>query len=80
MFRRTAEKSKVQKKNVENGSFENGKYFPLAMARVGERLKIAKLKGSESTMYRLISLGLVPGTNVQNSSISGSHVNFGFWI
>ncbi|MEM7713602.1 MAG: ferrous iron transport protein A [Cyanobacteria bacterium P01_A01_bin.68] len=43
------------------------------MARVGERLKIAKLKGSESTMHRLISLGLVPGTNVQNSSISGCY-------
>jgi ferrous iron transport protein A len=50
-----------------------GKSFPLAMASIGEQLLIVKLKGSESTVRRLIGMGLVPGCEVQIiSSTNGS--------
>ena len=52
-----------------------GKSFPLAMAREGERLQIVKLKGSEGIVHRLISMGLVPGAQIQLINIvSGSAI------
>ena len=51
-----------------------GKSFPLAMANIGEKLRIVKLKGSEGTVRRLIGMGLVPGIEVQIISNSGGSV------
>lgn len=50
------------------------KSFPLAMASVGEKLRIVKLKGSEGTVRRLIGMGLVPAIEVQIISNSGGSV------
>ncbi|NJR65954.1 MAG: ferrous iron transport protein A [Leptolyngbyaceae cyanobacterium CRU_2_3] len=41
------------------------KAFPLAMGKVGERLAISQLNGSEGTVRRLIGLGLLPGIELQ---------------
>ncbi|WP_293148046.1 MULTISPECIES: FeoA family protein [unclassified Microcoleus] len=54
-----------------------GKSFPLAMASVGDKLRIVKLKGSEGTVRRLIGMGLVPGIEVQIVSNSGGSVIVG---
>ncbi len=51
-----------------------GKSFPLAMASIGEKLRIVKLKGSEGTVRRLIGMGLVPSIEVQIISNSGGSV------
>jgi len=51
-----------------------GKSLPLAMASVGEKLRIVKLKGSEGTVRRLIGMGLVPSIEVQIVSTSGGSV------
>jgi ferrous iron transport protein A len=51
-----------------------GKSFPLAMASIGETLRIVKLKGSEGTVRRLIGMGLVPTIEVQIVSTSGGSV------
>ncbi len=53
------------------------KSFPMAMASVGERLLIVKLKGSEGTVRRLIGMGLVPGCQVQIISIANGSVIVG---
>ena len=47
------------------------------MASVGERLAIAKLKGTEGTVHRLIGMGLVPGTELQIISIGNGSVIVG---
>ncbi|MEG4319736.1 MULTISPECIES: FeoA family protein [unclassified Microcoleus] len=54
-----------------------GKSFPLAMASIGDKLRIVKLKGSEGTVRRLIGMGLVPGIEVQIVSNSGGSVIVG---
>lgn len=65
---------------TENSSTETqppvgeGKSFPVAMASIGEKLRIVKLKGSEGTVRRLIGMGLVPGIEVQIISNSGGSV------
>jgi ferrous iron transport protein A len=65
---------------TENSSTETqpavgeGKSFPLAMASIGEKLRIVKLKGSEGTVRRLIGMGLVPSIEVQIISNSGGSV------
>lgn len=51
-----------------------GKSFPVAMASIGEKLRIVKLKGSEGTVRRLIGMGLVSGIEVQIISNSGGSV------
>lgn len=53
------------------------KSFPMAMASVGERLLIVKLKGSEGTVRRLIGMGLVPGCQVQIISTTNGSVIVG---
>jgi ferrous iron transport protein A len=50
------------------------KSFPLAMAGVGDRLKITKLKGSEGMVKRLIGMGFVAGCEVQIISTNGGSV------
>ena len=65
----TAEKAR----EVPYKQSNTGKSFPLAMACEGERLQIAKLKGSEGTVHRLIGMGLVPGAEIKLINIvSGS--------
>ncbi|MFS8117386.1 MAG: FeoA family protein [Microcoleus sp.] len=64
---------------TENSSTETqpagpGKSFPVAMASVGEKLRIVKLKGSEGTVRRLIGMGLVPSIEIQIISNSGGSV------
>ncbi|XZN89024.1 MAG: FeoA family protein [Microcoleus sp.] len=56
-----------------------GKSFPLAMASVGEKLRIVKLKGSEGTVRRLIGMGLVPAMEVHIVSNSGGFCDCGNW-
>jgi ferrous iron transport protein A len=53
------------------------KSFSLAMASVGEQLLIVKLRGSESTVRRLIGMGLVPGCEVQIISTTNGSVIVG---
>lgn len=48
--------------------------FPLAMANVGERLWIVKLRGSEDMVRRLIGMGLVPGCEVEIISTTDGSV------
>jgi len=50
------------------------KSFPLAMASIGDKLRIVKLKGSEGTVRRLIGMGFVSGIEVQIISNSGGSV------
>ncbi|PAX49090.1 FeoA family protein, partial [Brunnivagina elsteri] len=54
--------------------FNTGKSFPLAMACMGDRLKIVRLKGSEGMVKRLIGMGFVAGCEVQIISTSGGSV------
>ncbi len=68
---------------TEEGSTEirpdsaQGKLFPLAMASIGDKVRIVKLKGSDGTVRRLIGMGLVPGIEVQIVSNSGGSVIVG---
>ncbi len=74
-FGQTPETPEAEENTIESGSFvDTGKSFPLAMASVGERLAIAKLKGTEGTVHRLIGMGLVPGTELQVISIANGSV------
>ncbi|MBC1238387.1 FeoA family protein [Nostoc sp. 2RC] len=74
-FGETPETPELEEKTPKSGSFVNtGKSFPLAIASVGERLVIAKLKGTEGTVRRLIGMGLVPGTELQVISIANGSV------
>ncbi len=50
------------------------KSFPLAMACVGDRIKVVKLKGSEGMVKRLIGMGFVAGCEVQVISTNGGSV------
>lgn len=50
------------------------KSFPLAMASIGDKLRIVKLKGSDGTVRRLIGMGFVSGIEVQIISNSGGSV------
>ncbi|MEG4013338.1 MULTISPECIES: FeoA family protein [unclassified Microcoleus] len=50
------------------------KSFPLAMASVGEKLRIVTLRGSEGYVRRLIGMGFVSGTELQIISHSGGSV------
>ncbi|MEG4282339.1 FeoA family protein [Microcoleus sp. A006_D1] len=50
------------------------KSFPLAMASIGDKLLIVKLKGSDGTVRRLIGMGFVSGIEVQIISNSGGSV------
>lgn len=71
----TPEVSGNQKCSKENQpGLPEGKSFPLAMASVGEKLRIVKLKGSEGTVRRLIGMGLVPAIEVHIVSNSGGSV------
>jgi ferrous iron transport protein A len=60
--------------NLNDGVCDKAKSFPLAMASVGECLRIAKLRGSEGTVRRFISMGFVPGCEVQIISVTGGSV------
>ncbi|QMS86510.1 ferrous iron transport protein A (plasmid) [Nostoc edaphicum CCNP1411] len=74
-FGETPQTPELEEKTLNNGSFVNtGKSFPLAIASVGERLAIAKLKGTEGTVRRLIGMGLVPGSELQVISIANGSV------
>lgn len=64
----TAAKIEVQPDSAKSKS------FPLAMASVGEKLRIVKLKGSDGTVRRLIGMGFVSGTELQIISNSGGSV------
>lgn len=65
---------------TENSSTEvqpdsaKSKSFPLAMASVGEKLRIVTLRGSEGCVRRLIGMGFVSGTELQIISHSGGSV------
>lgn len=71
----TPEVSETEDSSTETQSAVAGnKSFPLAMASIGEKLRIVKLKGSEGTVRRLIGMGLVPSIEVQIISNSGGSV------
>ncbi|GJD15171.1 FeoA [Rivularia sp. IAM M-261] len=63
--------------NINDEACDAAKCFPLAMASVGECLRIARLKGSEGTVRRFISMGFVPGCQVQIISVTGGSVIVG---
>ncbi|MEO6863416.1 MAG: FeoA family protein [Microcoleus sp.] len=74
----TPEVSQTEDSNTEaQPDSTKSKSFPLAMATVGEKLRIVKLKGSDGTVRRLIGMGLVPGIEVQIVSNSGGSVIVG---
>jgi ferrous iron transport protein A len=74
-FGQTPDTTQAGENTDESGSFaDTGKSFPLAMASVGERLAIAKLKGTEGTVRRLIGMGLLPGTQLEIISIANGSV------
>ncbi len=66
----------LTKENSAEMGFEidTGKSFPLAMASVGECLRIVKLKGAEGTVRRLIGMGFVPGIELQIISTTNGSV------
>jgi ferrous iron transport protein A len=71
----TPEVSETEDSSTETQpAVAGGKSLPLAMASIGEKLRIVKLKGSEGTVRRLIGMGLVPGIEVQIISNSGGSV------
>ncbi len=77
-FGQTKQTPKAEENTLERGYLlETAKSFPLPMASVGERLAIAKLKGTEGTVHRLIGMGLVPGTELQIISIGNGSVIVG---
>lgn len=49
-------------------------YLSLINVKVGDRLWIVKLNGSEGMVCRLIGMGLLPGTELQIISTTGSSV------
>jgi ferrous iron transport protein A len=74
-FGQTPETPEAEESTLKSGSvLKTSKSFPLAMASVGECLAIAKLKGTEGTVRRLIGMGLVPGTKLQVISIANGSV------
>jgi ferrous iron transport protein A len=74
-FGQTPQTLETEENTPKSGSFvDTSKSFPLAMASVGERLAIAKLKGTEGTVRRLIGMGLVPGTELQIIIIANGSV------
>ncbi|MFM9266744.1 FeoA family protein [Tychonema sp. BBK16] len=70
----TPEVSETEDSTANQPAVGEGKSFPLAMASIGEKLRIVKLKGSEGTVRRLIGMGLVPSIEVQIISNSGGSV------
>lgn len=70
----TPEVSETENSSTETQPAGHGKSFPVAMASVGEKLRIVKLKGSEGTVRRLIGMGLVPSIEIQIISNSGGSV------
>lgn len=70
----TPEVSETENSSTETQPAGPGKSFPVAMASVGEKLRIVKLKGSEGTVRRLIGMGLVPSIEIQIISNSGGSV------
>lgn len=74
----TAEASQTEDSSTEiQPDSPQSKSFPLAMASIGDKLRIVKLKGSDGTVRRLIGMGLVPGIEVQIVSNSGGSVIVG---
>ncbi|WP_042490571.1 FeoA family protein [Anabaena sp. PCC 7108] len=74
-FGQTPQTPQAEENILKSGSFvDTGKSFPLAMANVGERLAIVKLKGTEGTVHRLIGMGLLPGTELQIISIANGSI------
>ena len=71
----TPEASKTEEGSTEiQPDSTKSKSFPLAMASIGEKLRIVKLKGSDGTVRRLIGMGFVSGIEVQIVSNSGGSV------
>ncbi|MEG4225000.1 FeoA family protein [Microcoleus sp. N9_B2] len=71
----TPEVSKTEDSSTEaQPDSAKSKSFPLAMAIIGDKLRIVKLKGSEGTVRRLIGMGFVSGIEVQIISNSGGSV------
>jgi ferrous iron transport protein A len=71
----TPEVSETEDSSTETQpAVAGGKLFPVAMASIGEKLRIVKLKGSEGTVRRLIGMGLVPAIEIQVISNSGGSV------
>jgi ferrous iron transport protein A len=73
-FDRTPQTAKAKNDTLKGDSSTDGKSFPLAMARVGERLEVAKLKGGEGTVHRLIGMGLIQGTELQIVNIVNENI------
>ena len=68
----TPEASETEDSSTENQSDSaHSKSFPLAMASIGEKLQIVKIKGGEGTVHRLIGMGFIPGIEVKVISNSG---------
>ncbi|MEG5058676.1 FeoA family protein [Microcoleus sp. A2-C5] len=71
----TPEVSQTEDSSIEaQPDSSQTKSFPLAMASIGDKLRIVKLKGSEGTVRRLIGMGFVSGIEVQIISNSGGSV------
>ncbi len=71
----TPEVSETEDNSTEyQPAVAGSKSFPLAIASIGEKLRIVKLKGSEGTVRRLMGMGLVPGIEVKIISNSGGSV------
>ena len=73
-FEQKSETPLSDKNSFKSDSLNAGKSFPLAMASVGERLRIVKLKGTEGTVRRLIGMGLVAGTELQIINIADGSI------
>ncbi len=74
-FGDTSATPEPEQKSVEVESKpETVKSFPLAMASVGERLSVVKLKGGEGTVHRLIGMGFAPGNRLQIISTTNGSV------
>jgi ferrous iron transport protein A len=72
----TSESPELEEDFGEITNLEKAQSFPLAIASVGERLKIVQIQGSKSTVRRLREMGLVQGTELEVLNLVNGSVMF----
>jgi ferrous iron transport protein A len=72
----TPESTETEDSFGERADLEKVQSFPLAIASVGERLKILQIQGSKTTIRRLNEMGLVQGTELEVLNLVNGSVMF----
>ncbi|AFZ00764.1 FeoA family protein [Calothrix sp. PCC 6303] len=72
----TPETTKTEDSFGEKADVEEVQSFSLSLASVGERLKIAQIHASNSTLSQLSEMGLLPGAELEILNIINGSVIF----